>query len=327
MEQQDEQKDEQNAAFSRLRRNINATALDYSRLNNILAQINGAIAGSYVMQAILDEHWPGSDIDIWAVEQPYGSIMSPVVPLWAYLVHGHGYNCTQYSPSAHLLDDEYARLTDSITKVYTFKHPSNNTTLYPTVQLMGLRQLRYDHGLDVRTPNTVERTLTEFDIEACRVYYTPTGSVQGVQDAILKCIEQTLTISPEALGIQTIFEWLRTLKRIKKYVLREFVFEWTGELSIILMRKFEDMFFPGENRDQRQVIEEREEERRRREQWDIVQEGQEIMHEDVKFGNKWNDIIDDGDRNANQPLVDVVPFIVYDEILGRYVFTWQSRWI
>ena len=183
--------------------------------------IDVVIAGSAVMQVLLREAWDGSDVDMWATAAAFPSIQADLV--------NAGYALSRHVP----IDDSsaYVRMSATIKCIHEFT--ANNKPLVQVITIKG------DSAL-----NAVEA----FDITACQMYYVPQKKLLAAAspDALDALFKRQLVFSQAALKTQAPREWIRTLKRVCKYLKRGFVIEdaqWTRMLQAVSERLLGDEAF------------------------------------------------------------------------------------
>lgn len=225
-----------------------------------LEETGSLIAGSYVMQAILNENWPGSDIDIWSVDQPNENDFTPLSAFWRYLVKENGWvmsksyetKCSNNffnrlrqdirqdrQDAVNMPEVGYRRLKNWVKLIYNFTKPGHKK-----IQLILLNPDTMEVFRQYNMVNDLHGFIGTFDIKACQVSYGPSEdnlcNITGVNDAIQQCRERVINLNVEELQSQYIGEWLRTLKRIQKYCNRDFRLNWTPEITQALEESLED---------------------------------------------------------------------------------------
>jgi hypothetical protein len=181
----------------------------------ISPSIDAVIAGSAVMQAVLNEAWEGADVDMWASAPALPSIQADLTRA--------GYALTR-----HVLIDEhsaYARMSAIIACIHEFaaagpERPNQERQERPNPNQKPLIQVITVKGSPVAAVHT-------FDITACQVYYVPRehAVVAASPEALDALLARTLVFSQSSLETQTPVEWIRTLKRVCKYLRRGFVID------------------------------------------------------------------------------------------------------
>lgn len=182
----------------------------------ISSTIDVLIAGSAVMQAVLDEAWEASDMDMWATSHAGAA---------ADLKHA-GYALARHVPIDE--NSAYARMSATIRCIHEYRKAAG-----PVVQV-----------ITVKTENALD-AVHAFDITACQVYYVPKQRVLAAAspDALAALLARRIVFSQSALQTQAPMEWIRTLKRVCKYVRRGFVIEdaqWTRMLAAVSERLGDD---------------------------------------------------------------------------------------
>ena len=169
----------------------------------IPASIDAVIAGSAVMQAVLGEAWEGSDIDMWTTARAFPGVK-------ADLSHA-GYVLSRLVLVDH--NSAYARMSATISCIYEFAAAVQQQP--PVIQVIIVK-------LDLALA-----AVHAFDITACQVYYVPAQHLLAAAspDALASLLARQLVFSQSALATQAPMEWIRTLKRVCKYVQRGFVIE------------------------------------------------------------------------------------------------------
>jgi len=181
----------------------------------IPASIDAVIAGSAVMQAVLGEAWEGSDIDMWTTARAFPGVK-------ADLSHA-GYVLSRLVLVDH--NSAYARMSATISCIYEFAAAAGP----PVIQVIIVK-------LDLALA-----AVHAFDITACQVYYVPAQHLLAAAspDALASLLARQLVFSQSALATQAPMEWIRTLKRVCKYVQRNFTIgeaQWARMLHAVSER-------------------------------------------------------------------------------------------
>lgn len=186
------------------------------------------IAGSFVMQAILDEDWSvhGSDIDVWIqptdvdlakAETETGKRISTrrhTEQLEVFLAK-IGYKRLVITWTPGTIPDEYTRMKTIL----------RMTTFAPILRDDSRPRLQFIYTKDV-----VE-SIDTFDITACRALINMRRECDGIfmkPTDFNDLTERKLSFTPAAAS-QTAREWLRTGKRVLKYMSRGFTVLDTNE--------------------------------------------------------------------------------------------------
>ena len=257
-----------------------------TEFSNMLINSNAWIAGSYVLQSVINENWEESDIDIWAIDKPYADHYSPLCTIFSYFknlgytytknwkAHWNPKKITDKYGDSELINkiknnmlqynikeiSSYRRLRSSLSEMWTFKKDG-----YRKVQIMLLKPIynilsnfnffskettRYDYVKELK------KYISEFDLSSCQIYYTGkticglnTNTIQNSKDKMME-----LTI--EAANRQSPNEWIRTLKRLVKYCNRGFSIIWPEKVLKILGFLFVSLYYPNNDYDNyRETIE------------------------------------------------------------------------
>jgi len=191
-----------------------------------ISDIHVIIAGSAVMQAVLGEAWDGSDMDMWATAAEFPNIQADLVKA--------GYALSRHVP----IDDSsaYVRMSATIYCIHEFLAKDK-----PLVQV-----------ITVKTDSALKAVDT-FDITACQVYYVPSQRLIAAAspDAWKALLKRQIVFSESSLKKQAPMEWIRTLKRVCKYLKRGFVIEdaqWARMLTAVSEHGGEPQWVQSGNR-------------------------------------------------------------------------------
>lgn len=170
-----------------------------SVLKNALKKTKAYIAGSLPLLAVTKtKTWKPSDVDIW-VQQNDSKFFDPVQEFHPVLTK-HGFH---YSGNLSTESSQYLRLKSHVKKIHVYKNDIIVIQIIVTVT---------DVVLDV---------IPTFDFTICQVMFD--GQTIQMQPNVAKdIINFKLKISEEAMN-QTAFEWIRTFKRMGKYLARGFI--------------------------------------------------------------------------------------------------------
>lgn len=201
--------------------------VDVSAFFATLHSVGGVIAGSAVVQCLLDVVWPESDLDIW-VPAVLGSSKTHTANekdnLDHTLVIGKSHPllqpfCKLFDPSWSLQQSgqyptggyNYHRLRRAIEIV---------VTVGTQVQVIGLRR-------------STAFALASFDFEALQLAFDGRKFLQlqtseHKEAPFRQLLQRRLQLSPVAITLQNSHdEWLRTCERMAKYAHRGFNVEWS----------------------------------------------------------------------------------------------------
>jgi hypothetical protein len=192
----------------------------FNKLMSLVCHHKGCIAGSIIMQALLnikvyDLEWMKSDVDIWLPEKAtIGSFID--------ILTTEGYTFTKLNPESRAT---YARLTKYVSAIYSFTRPGKKN-----IQVMLCKVERASHVVNT------------FDILAAKILYRENKNGDrrvGVirtdgNEALKQCIARKLSISKYASENQSLAEWIRTTARLAKYKKRGFELTDRAELATIV---------------------------------------------------------------------------------------------
>ena len=193
-----------------LREKVSSNGMDFDTLAQVLSETRSVIAGSFVMQVILGEEWR-TDMDIWCNMATPSQNIALLLPFFNYFVRKLGYRFKKYN-TADIHNSDYARLRKYVSTIVCLYHPSDE--ILPKIQI-------------ITTHAPCVDVISTFDLNACRVYYDPSwtlpnSSMRQVGNAFDQCLSRKMAVTEEAIVEQSLYEWLRTLRRIIKYLRRGF---------------------------------------------------------------------------------------------------------
>jgi hypothetical protein len=206
----------------------------HTQLKEALISSKAVIAGSAIMQSVLNVDWDDSDIDIWL---PIDSQASPIDSFCKAIkilkcIPGHYYIpkiiklCPRNRNYAFMPIETYQRLSTYVTYIMTMHHKNN---LKKAIQIIFVK-------------TTIEEVIASFDIIASQIWYNGkefrqilpgqlgdnnipmseiiidgVPSTNQIENPISQLINKTIQMSAIALELQSPFEWIRTIIRIEKY--------------------------------------------------------------------------------------------------------------
>lgn len=190
-----------NLLVKRLKKFTGMTVKDADLFFEKLDEMGGCIAGSFVLESIINKTFPRpyrSDIDIWIphTQSPFS--------LFGFFKK---YNFRRQPRNAK---PEYTRMFDQIDGMYIVS-PKDSFKNLKHIQIIAVKD------------KTRGQVVEGFDLTCVQTFFT-NGKVYA-KDSLLKEIEgekKTTGVSPVALQSQSYMEWLRTLSRIDKYMHRGF---------------------------------------------------------------------------------------------------------
>lgn len=174
-------------------------------LQSLLSQDEMVIAGSFPLQHLIGENWADSDVDLWVSDK------IKLRKLSSYLL-GRGYDLPIKHRDILIEADTYSRLKRWVRRIYIFRDPTGKR---PDVQAILTHE-------DVKLTELVE----SFDIDACCVFADGEKVVTSFENTNLK--QRKTSLNSNAIFEQSPYEWFRTLRRVEKYMLRGFKFDWSG---------------------------------------------------------------------------------------------------
>lgn len=219
--------------------------LDPNTMCDVLRRTGGVIAGSFPLQAIIDEDWKESDIDIWVENKSDDMDISPISKFWRIL-SPLGYRISKKLEQSKndISSSGYRRLEYCVESIYTFS--GDNLKKIQVIQLHPFDSWRINNFFNTEIPITMERFLGSFDIKICGVYFgfnenneTCTLNVTNFNcdmsnnEVISDINDRILNINYSVLSPpNAVFpEWIRTLKRLIKYNTRGFTINWNDRVK------------------------------------------------------------------------------------------------
>lgn len=176
--------------------------MDFDTLVEILKESGGVIAGSSVMQSLLNVSWDNIDIDLWIPSHEEGRLDG--LQELTLLLNRSGY--TQ-KVEQNTDREQYKRFEDYVESITTFFGGTNRCD----VQIIKLRR-----GQNIR------QMVKSFDIVASQFFFDGVRIIEVGENSRDDLWNGTITFSKEVLKIQALPEWLRTIRRVKKYMSRGF---------------------------------------------------------------------------------------------------------
>ena len=263
-------KDEDPGTLERIRNKLKSDGFDIVRFTAMLKNARAWIAGSYVLQAIIDYNWDDSDIDIWAIDKPYGEHFSPLCAIFTYFISKE-YSAKRNWKALWTVKKAYTdntiinksikrnkeisgynRLRGSLSEMWTFKKKG-----YRKVQVLLLKPTvgdsshfiadefedKYDYEQELK------RYISQFDLSSCRTFFTG-ENVYGLHPTTIEeAKNKQQYITRESAELQSLNEWIRTLKRVLKYRNRGFDIIWDDKVKSILLSNFSSMVLKNEDED------------------------------------------------------------------------------
>jgi len=183
-----------------LKKRLESDGIDPTKFSAALKESGGKVAGSYILQCITDKKWQDSDIDVWF---PWGSSKEKFAA--QMLQMGYGF------PEKLRMDDQfngaedYARLKSTISSIFKMEKYGS-----PTIQL-------------IKTiGNVAEEVFLSFDLSICREFFDG-EHIYALKNAMSDIAGKVIRITDESAKEQSLWEWIRTLRRIIKYYKRGYV--------------------------------------------------------------------------------------------------------
>ena len=204
-----------------LREKITRNMINFDKLKSILIETKSVIAGSYIIKALLQEEW-ATDMDVWCKQPALRNLTMPA-PFYEYFVKSLGYRFKRIPMEPK---HDYTRLEKYVTDIVSLVHPNPG---FPKIQIITTKKSHID-------------VIRSFDLNVCRVFYDPTtkpSEIQQVGDAFEMINARKMGVTQEAQVEQSMFEWVRTLKRIMKYRRRGFHFSQASDLDKLIQGSFE----------------------------------------------------------------------------------------
>jgi len=207
------------------------------RISQMLKESYSVIAGSYPLQVVGDFKWE-SDIDIWIPDNGKGFVIFRTLMDLGYAPYRMRITCSDKYVKDNkrdsmkgrfennIVNDEtcefdYLRLNSTVKRMYVFK---KNGMI--NIQLIVL--------MDGKDVNNV---IKNFDVSVCQIAYDG-EKVYSTEDTIKNQLRtRRTTITRSAIDSQSIYEWLRTLKRMIKYTVRGFSFDREMFTNVPLLQK------------------------------------------------------------------------------------------
>lgn len=235
---------------------INQNSISYDDLCKVLRETNGVIAGSFPLQAILNETWDDSDIDIWVENKTDDIDISPISKFWRMFTPlGYRMRKQKIMESNDFNTTGYKRLNNCVDSIYTFTGNNLKTIQVIEVKPFDSNMIRF-YFRNEQEPITMEKFISSFDIKICGVFFEAidekTCSLNFAKfncnrnnDEIINDINsRILNINHNVLNsTKTIFpEWIRTLKRLIKYARRGFTINWDDNIKNVFEECVTDFY-------------------------------------------------------------------------------------
>ena len=165
---------------------------------NKLDEIGGCVAGSFVLESILNKSFLTpytSDIDIWIphTKSPFS--------LCEFLFKNYNFKkqSNSYNP-------EYTRMFEQIDGMYILR---SKNVKFKHIQIIAVKE------------TNCENVVNGFDLTCVQTFFK--NKTVFVKDTLLTDIEANTTgVTLAALNTQSYMEWFRTLDRLQKYMYRGF---------------------------------------------------------------------------------------------------------
>lgn len=208
----------------RLQNRLNSIGIDVQSVNTFLKKSKAVIAGSIVLEAVLNKRWKGKnnnykspDIDFWIPFDTSQCIYDHMFTILAKDWHIESFSSNNYWWNTGKSD--YARLHKYVNKIVFAKA----FMLKPKKSITPIQFMVLNPGI------TVKDVIRSFDIECCKVFYDG-KKIRSMNPAAPNAIN----ISPKMMYEQTIFEWIRTIKRVEKYVNRGLLFDELAKFNMCM---------------------------------------------------------------------------------------------
>ena len=191
-----------NMLFDRLKKCTGMTENDTTLFLAKLDEMNGCIAGSFVLESMIQKtflHPYISDIDIW--------IPHTKSPFSLFDFFFEKYNFRRQSKN---VNTEYWRMFHQIDGMYIVS-PKDSSKDLKHIQIIAFKD------------KTMQDIVDGFDLTCVQAFFSK--SKVYAKDSLLKEIggnTKTTGVSPLALKSQSYMEWFRTLARLEKYMYRGF---------------------------------------------------------------------------------------------------------
>lgn len=186
-------------------------SMDPTLLSSFLIETNSFLAGSFVVQAVLDVIWDNSDIDIW---MPHFNSWKHINRIHALLkVHGFVFDCYEChgnfdsadsksrSFDTHIINEDY--------RVMSYHGACQNTTKFVKVIIMP-------------ADKSFQEIVVAFDILATQLFYDGSSILYFNHNTLPNIIERRIQFSHECLDHEQIRDWWRTFLRVFIYMQRGF---------------------------------------------------------------------------------------------------------
>lgn len=187
---------------------------DMTKFNKALIDTGAVIAGSAVMQSVLNVRWENSDIDIWLPVGGGQSIKNlgkagPILQALpnTYFMPSIIKMCPRGANDSYIRYGDYARLKKFVSHVMTIKNFFNGS-YSKIIQIMFVK-------------TSIRDVISSFDFNESHMYYDGKNLVTK-GNTISMLLKKKFHMSDIALEMQTLYEWIRTFKRIEKYENRGF---------------------------------------------------------------------------------------------------------
>jgi hypothetical protein len=242
-----------------LKEKLQKDNFNFKKIKKILIQTNSFIAGSYIVQSLLQEDWYEKDIDIYTIpKHEYNHIMEPI--LYNYFIKELGYKIHNIDIPNNLSNDnnyidnlsivnkyrEDLFITDDTEKIINIKH--SDSINYPNINLIILKSSKEDEEdneckmekkvskkekernkikKEEKDIEKIKKVLIEFDLTNSAGAYYPSISEEQIiwfdTDSKSDCINKTINIRNHyGEKNKNIFKWFNTLRKIFKYMRRGF---------------------------------------------------------------------------------------------------------
>ena len=213
--------------------------LCFKKIKKILIKTNSFIAGSYIVQTLLEEDWYEKDIDIYTIknEDDDNDKIEPL--LYDYFINKLEYQIDTIDNINNLSNNNKYRedlfITRNIYKIINLKNP--DSIKYPNINIIILKsseEEEEEEEEEEKKLSTEEKEidklfsiLNDFDLKCCSIVYNPSISdniIAHKSECKDDCIDKIININPEYINnTKNLYQWLDTLRRIFKYMRRGFV--------------------------------------------------------------------------------------------------------
>lgn len=198
-------------------------------LTDLMKRCGVVIAGSFVVEAILDVNWESSDVDVWMPSTKQSDVDDVVI--W-FMTHGYnGLRCD------NVIVPDYTRLHAYVNEIMFLNSTCAQRTIHSYLnnrrpdftQLIPIR--KKVQILTAKRGKTVTDVVRSFDMNAVQFYFDG-EAIHQVNPAAYTSLIHPGKISRVALKEQSLLEWPRTFVRLAKYAKRGITISEEGEAEI-----------------------------------------------------------------------------------------------